>query len=79
MTGVDDLDFPRRAIARMSFTVERLLWALSSHFELLYRNMYPTGVSDGAVSHYALRLEIYGATSVIKKFVTEFGGILRNL
>ncbi len=32
-------------------------------FEPLYTNMYLIGPSDGAVSHYPLRLEIYGKTS----------------
>ncbi len=27
-------------------------------------NMYHIGLSDGAVLHYALRLKIYGATTV---------------
>ncbi len=32
---------------------------------MLYTNMYHVGPSDGIVSHYRLRLEIYGVLSVI--------------
>ncbi len=39
--------------------------ALSTRFEPLYTNMYHKGTSDGAVSRYPLRLEIYGTISVL--------------
>ncbi len=45
--------------------VESLSRIFSTRFELLYTNMYYVGPSDGAVSRYALRLEIYRATFVL--------------
>ncbi len=45
--------------------VESSSQAFSAHFEPLCVNMYHTSLSDGAVSHYALRLEIYGANSYV--------------
>ncbi len=48
----------------MLFTVESSVHTLSIHFEPLYMNMYFIGPSNGAVLHYTLRLEIYGATFV---------------
>ncbi len=43
--------------------LESLSYTLSTRFKPLYINMYYIGPSDGAVSHYAPRLEIDGATS----------------
>ncbi len=48
----------------MPFTIERAFHSLSTRFEPPYTNIYIIGPSDGAVSHYTLGLEIYGATSV---------------
>ncbi len=62
--AVDKLDFMRWAVSCTLFTSESSFRALSTRFEPLYTNMYLIGPSDGAVSHYALKLEIYRATSV---------------
>ncbi len=66
MTGADDLDFTRRAISHILFTIESLLRTLSTRFEPLYMNanMYVIGPLDGAVPHYMLWLIIYGAAFV---------------
>ncbi len=45
---------------------------LSTRFEPLYTNMYLISPSDGTVSHYTCKLEIYGATSVY-----DFGRIIQ--
>ncbi len=37
-------------------------------FEAVYTNVYHIGPSDGAMSRYALRLEIYGATYVYREY-----------
>ncbi len=58
----DALTIP--AVFSMLFNVESLFHVLITCFELLYTNMYHIGLLDGAVLHYAFRLEIYGATSV---------------
>ncbi len=47
----------------------RLVHTLSTHFQPLYTNIYHIGPSDGAVSHYALRLKSYRATSIQKKYL----------
>ncbi len=64
VTRANDLDFTRRAVSRMLFTIKSSFHALSTCFEPLYTNMYLIGPSDGAMSPYALRLEIYAATFV---------------
>ncbi len=72
MAEVDDLDFTRRAVSNnmlFAIVIDSLFYALSTHFEPLYTNIYLIGPSDGAVSWYTFRLEIYGATSV-RIFVT---------
>ncbi len=51
----------------MLFIIESSFRVLSTRFEPLYMNMYHIGLSDGAVSPYALRLKIYGATFVVKQ------------
>ncbi len=60
------------------FTIKSSFCTLLPHFEPLYMNMYLIGLSDGAVSHYALRFEIYRATSVFwskyLKFSINNGG-----
>ncbi len=48
----------------MLFTTESSFHALLTRVELLYTNMHPVGLLDGAVSHYTFRLEIYGTTSI---------------
>ncbi len=53
-----------RAISHTLFNVEGLSCTLSTRFEPLYMNMYYIGPSDGAMSLYVLRLEIYRATSI---------------
>ncbi len=51
--------------SRILYTFQRReLYILSTCFELIYTNMYHTVSSDGAVSHYFLRLKIYRVTSV---------------
>ncbi len=65
VTGVDDLDFAGWAVSHTLFTIKNSFHALSTSFESLYTNMYYISPLDGAVSRYTLRLEIYGATSVV--------------
>ncbi len=48
----------------MLFNIESLSHTLSTRFEPLYTNMYHIDLSDGAVSCYVPRLEIYGAIYV---------------
>ncbi len=52
------------AVSPTLFNVKSLSCTLLTRFEPLYTNIYHMGPTDGAVSHYILRLEIYGATSV---------------
>ncbi len=53
-----------QAVSRTLFNVESLSHTLSTHFELIYTNMYHTGPSEGAVSGYTLRLKIYVANII---------------
>ncbi len=62
----------------MIFTVESSFHALLTRYELLYTNMYLIGPSDGAVSHYALRLEIYG-TTFVHKIHSKFTLYIHNM
>ncbi len=52
------------AISRTLFNVESLSPTRLTCIELLYTNTYYVGLSNGALLHYVLGLEIYGATSV---------------
>ncbi len=54
------------SISGTLFNIESLSRTLSIRFEPLYTIMYYVGSSDGAVLCYALKLEIYVATSVHK-------------
>ncbi len=47
------------------WAVSHTLFNIESHFEPPYINIYHIGLSDGAVSCYTHRLEIYGAALVI--------------
>ncbi len=48
----------------MLFNIESFSHTLLIYFEPFYTNMYHVSPSDGAVLHYTLGLEIYGATYV---------------
>ncbi len=61
----------------MLFNVESLPHTLSTCFEPLYANMYHIGLSDGAVSHCTLWLEISGATSVFRPRALNYRFLLR--
>ncbi len=52
--------------SHISYTIQckDLVPHILTHFEPLYMNMYHIGLSDGAASHYALRLQVYGVTCV---------------
>ncbi len=51
------------AVSRILFNIESLSHTLSTHFEPLNKSMYHVGLSDGTVSHSAVRLKIYGTTN----------------
>ncbi len=57
------------AVSCTLFNRGSLSHTLSTHFESLYTNMYPTGSSDGAMSRHPLRLKIHRATPVCYKFI----------
>ncbi len=64
-----------RAVSRTVFNVESLYRTVSTHFEPLYTSMYHIGLSDGAVSHYTLKFEIYGATLYRNIFLVTWLGV----